>query len=248
MNRTCHLAAYALLLCVLLPAALLAQDAPPPQPIWAGSIGAGVAVTSGNSDTSNLNLSFKAVRDPKTNVILSAEGMYIRGSNSGELNANHAMAEAKAQRRISDRAYAFLHVQALRDSFKAIDYFVAPTAGLGYTLVSTDRAKLSSDLSVGPSWEKNPGQDVRTHLAISFGEKATYALSKSAGLTQGFAVTLVGNDWADGLYTISAGLAASLTDRTQLKLEVVDVYKNKPPNPTIKKNDLSTLVSVLFKF
>jgi putative salt-induced outer membrane protein YdiY len=103
-------------------------------------------------------------------------------------------------------------------------------------------------VSVGPSWEKNPDQDVRTNLAISFGEKASYALSKTATFTQGFGMTVVGDDWADGLYTFTVGLAASVTGRTQLKFEVVDVYKNKPPTADIQKNDISTLVSVLYKF
>ena len=232
---------------LLCPMALSAQDTPP-TPAWTGSMGGGLAVTSGNSDTSSINLSFKAVRDPKTHIVLSAEGMYIRGSNSGDLNADNTTLGARVQRSLSKRSYAFAQVQYLRDSFKAIDYFVAPTLGLGYKLVDTDRAQLSSDMSVGPSWEKNPDQDVRTHLAISVGEKASYQLSKSATLTQGFAVTLVGNDWTDGLYTISAGVTASLTNRTQLKVEVVDIYKNKPPTLDIEKNDISTLVSVLFRF
>jgi hypothetical protein len=115
-------------------------------------------------------------------------------------------------------------------------------------VVDTERAKLATDASIGPSWEKNPDQDVRAKLALLFGEKASYALSKTAALTQGFAATLVADDWADSLYTFNAGVAASLTGRLQLKLEVVDTYKNKPPTIDIKKNDVSTLVSVLYKF
>jgi putative salt-induced outer membrane protein YdiY len=236
-------------LALIIPAVAFAQDPPPPPPpAWTGSIGAGLAVTSGNSDTSNINLSFKTVYDPKATLVFSAEGLYIRGSNDGELNADNAAFGVKLDRRLSDRAYAFVKVQYLRDSFKAIDYFVAPTAGLGYKLVDSDRAKLSTDVSVGPSWEKNPDQDVRTNLAISFGEKASYVLSKTATFTQGFGMTVVGDDWADGLYTFTVGLAASVTGRTQLKFEVVDVYKNKPPTADIQKNDISTLVSVLYKF
>jgi hypothetical protein len=42
--------------------------------------------------------------------------------------------------------------------------------------------------------------------------------------------------------------AASLTNRTQLKFEVVDTFKNKPPTADIRKNDVSTLLSVIYKF
>ena len=62
------------LLVVLASTAAAAQDAPaPPPPAWTGSIGAGLAVTSGNSDTSNMNLSFKAVHDPKTRTVFKTE-------------------------------------------------------------------------------------------------------------------------------------------------------------------------------
>ena len=236
-------------LAALVPTMTAAQDPPPiPPPAWTGSAGAGLAITSGNSDTSNINISFKAVRDPKTNVIFGAEGLYMRGSNSGNLNADNATLSAKLQRSLSNRGYMFVQTQYMRDSFKAIDYFFAPTLGVGYKLVDSERGMLAADISLGPSWEKNPDLDLRAKLAVAFGEKASYVLSKSATITHGFAATLVGDDWADGLYTFNVGIAAGLTGRTQLKFEIIDTYKNKPPSVDIKKNDVSTLVSVLYKF
>ena len=56
------------------------------------------------------------------------------------------------------------------------------------------------------------------------------------------------DDWADGLYTFNVGIAAAISGRTQLKFEVVDTFKNRPPAPGVKKNDVSTLVSVIYKF
>lgn len=234
----------------------LAQTAPaapakapePPPPVWTGSIGAGLALTSGNSDTSNVNLSFKAVRDPKTKVVFSTEGLWIRGTGNGELTADNAMLGAKLSRAIGARGYVFGQFQYLRDSFKAIDYFLAPTVGAGFKLVDSEKAKLSADVALGPSWEKNPLTGVKSKAALVFGQKASYAFSKTAALTQGFNAALVASNWGDGLYTFNVGIAASLTTRTQLKFEVVDTFKNRPPTAEVKKNDVSTLVSVLYKF
>ena len=242
-----------LAMAVVAAATAFAQNSPaaapaPPPPVWTGSIGAGVAVTSGNSDTSNINLSFKAVRDPKTKVIFSTEGLYIRGTGNGELTADNALFGAKVQRKLSDRAYFFTQVQYLRDSFKAIDYFVAPTFGVGYKIVDTEKTKFSADASLGPSWEKNPGQDVRANVAVAVGEKLSYAVSKTATITHGFAATFVADDWADSLFAFNVGVAAGVTTRTQIKFEVIDTFKNKPPAVDIKKNDVSTLVSVIYKF
>jgi hypothetical protein len=38
-----------------------------------------------------------------------------------------------------------------------------------------------------------------------------------------------------------------LSSRTQLKFEVVDVFKNKPPTPDVQKNDVATVVAIVFK-
>ena len=53
---------------------LLAQDAPPAKP-WTSSAGAGIAITSGNSDTQNINLAFNTLFDPKTNRTFKADAL-----------------------------------------------------------------------------------------------------------------------------------------------------------------------------
>jgi putative salt-induced outer membrane protein YdiY len=46
----------------------------------------------------------------------------------------------------------------------------------------------------------------------------------------------------------NAALAVSVTTRAQLKVELLDTYKAKPPSPTVKKNDVSLLLGVVYKF
>lgn len=43
------------------------------------------------------------------------------------------------------------------------------------------------------------------------------------------------------------GLAANVTTRAQLKIELLDTYKTKPTSDTIEKNDLAFLTSLVFK-
>src|SRR5689334_23797926 len=61
---------------------------PPPDPLWTGSIGAGLAVTSGNADTSTLNVAVDLSSRPKARNIFKAEGLYLRGDKDGELNVD----------------------------------------------------------------------------------------------------------------------------------------------------------------
>jgi hypothetical protein len=42
-------------------------------------------------------------------------------------------------------------------------------------------------------------------------------------------------------------VAAAMSTHTQLKVEVLDSYKNKPPLPTIQKNDVTVLMAIVYK-
>ena len=243
------------LIVLLVPAAsVFAQDpcpcAPPPgpPPVWTGSLNFGFGLTSGNSETRNLNFAFDIMRDAKTKHVFKADALYLWSSQDGDDTANRLGFDTRDEYKISDRAYMFVQGQYLRDPFKAIDYLVAPTAGVGYKVIDTDPLKFSVDGGGGVTWEKNPGLDVRTYGAITADENVKYAFSKTAGFTHSAAALWKADDFGDALYTIGAGLAASLTTRTTMKIDVLDTYKSKPPNVTVKKNDVALLISVGYKF
>ena len=52
---------------------------------------------------------------------------------------------------------------------------------------------------------------------------------------------------SDSLVNTSIGVAMAVSSRTQFKIGLQDSYKNKPPNATIKKNDLATILALVFK-
>jgi hypothetical protein len=49
------------------------------------------------------------------------------------------------------------------------------------------------------------------------------------------------------LYTFGVGAAAAMSTRTQLKIELLDTYKNLPPVPTVQKNDVALLMALVYK-
>src|ERR1044071_749475 len=100
----------------LLSTTALAAD-PPPKP-WNSSLGAGVALTSGNTDTKNYNLSFATKYDPKTKFVFKADALYLRGDSNGATLVDKATADARGEYAVSDRVFAFGEVDYLRDPFK----------------------------------------------------------------------------------------------------------------------------------
>jgi putative salt-induced outer membrane protein YdiY len=215
---------------------------------WTGTAGAGLALTSGNSDTLNFNVAFDATRDPKTRNITKWTGLYLRGEQNDALVANRLSLSFRDQYALSGRAYAYGQLDYLRDTFKLIDSLVAPTAGVGYKAVDTETTKFTTDAGVGAVWERNPGLDVRTSMALSAGEKLEHALTATATLKHAATGLWKADDFADGLYTFSIGLGTRISEQLQLSIDVLDTLKNRPPTPATKKNDVAVVTAITAKF
>jgi putative salt-induced outer membrane protein YdiY len=232
----------------------LAQPAPPPVPEpspppgWTGSAGGGLSLARGNSDITNINLSYEAKRDTGSPWLFKSSGLYLRGESDGDLDALRLSLDARVDRRITPRLSVYGQTQYLRDIFKEIEYLVSPDVGLAYDLVKTPVSTLSVNSGVGVIFEKNTGRDLDTSAGLTAGELFTHKIGANGELTQKFNGLWKMDDFADGLYVFGVGLAAGMTDRIQLKFEVLETYKNKPPSPTVKKSDVALLASVIFKY
>jgi putative salt-induced outer membrane protein len=221
---------------------------PPPPPVWTGSASLGLGLTAGNSDTRNVNLAFEATRDPKTRNVFKTSALYLWSEQDGEASANRLSFLVRDEYKLSARTFVFGQVQYLRDPFKEIDYLVAPTGGIGYKIIDTDRTTFSVDAGAGSTWEKNPGLDVKVSGAVTAGEQFSHKLSATASLVQSVSALWTMDDFGDALYTFGAGVSATLTTRTSMKVELLDTYKTAPPSADVKKNDVALLASLVYKF
>lgn len=230
------------------PHSALAQDPPPPPPGWTGSASAGLALTQGNSDTSTVNAAYELKRDTGGPFGLKSTGLLVWGKSEGELTNDRLALDGRLERKLNTRTALFGNVQYLRDSFKAIDYLVSPTVGVSRLLVKNDRTELGVDGGVGVVWEQNPDLELQTDGAVTAGQQFAHKLTATTELKQKLAALWKMDDFGDALYTFSAGIAASITAGTQLKVEFLDTYKTEPPFADVEKNDIAVLVSFVYKF
>ncbi|MGE0592462.1 MAG: YdiY family protein [Vicinamibacterales bacterium] len=237
--------AFALCTAAAAPAFAQAQ-ANPPEGIT-GSVAAGVAVTAGNTDTTTTNLAFNLVTDQTYRNIFKAEGLNLRSSQDGDAIVDRTQLNFRDEYQLTTRSFAFGQFRYLRDEFKGISYLVAPTAGLGYLLIDSEPTKMTVDGSLGFVIEKAPGFDKASAGALAVNESASHRLSDVATLTQGFSALWKLNDFGDSLYTFQVGIAANMTDRLQLRIEFLDLYKGEPPVPLLK-NDTTLLTSIAYTF
>jgi putative salt-induced outer membrane protein YdiY len=224
-------------------------DCPPEPPgTWTGTAGLGVSLTSGNSDTMTFNLAFDVTRDPKTRHVQKWTGLYLRGEQDDSLIVNRTSLGFRHQYAFSGRVFAFGQIDYLRDTFKLIDYLVAPTAGVGYKVIDTEPTKFSVDAGAGIVWEKNPDVDVTTSPAVTAGEALVHQLTETTSLRHATTALWKADDFGDGLYSFSVGIGTRISEHLQLSVDVLDTFKNKPPTAATEKNDVALVTAVTAKF
>ncbi len=107
--------------------------------------------------------------------------------------------------------------------------------------------KMAIDFGLGGVWEKNAGVQVAASGSLTLGETLAQALTATTSLTQSFSGLWKTSDFGDSLHVFSVGVSATMSTRTQLKVELLDTYKNEPPLVTVQKNDVAVLVTVVYK-
>ena len=229
------------------PPAAAAPPAPPP-PDWTGSVNFGMALTVGNNDTVNANGVYEVKYDPKKKNVFKTSGLFLYGETEGETTAEQYVLTFRDEYAINARVFVFGDFRYLHDRFKGISYMVAPTGGIGYKLVDLPATKLGVGIGGGGVWEKDYGFETNSSGALTFDEKVTHKLTETATVGQSFLALWKTSDFEDALYSFSANFAVAINKRAQLKVELLDTYKNKLQDVTLKKNDLSLIVGVVFKF
>jgi putative salt-induced outer membrane protein YdiY len=149
---------------------------------------------------------------------------------------------------LSKKVFLFGEVSYLHDPFRDINYYVAPVGGLGYKFVDTDRTKLQFSAGAGGTWERNSYVPVKSSGAVNAGQNFTQKISTSSEFAETVVAVWNTNDFSDSLTGFSAGLTTSISKQFELKVEFRDSYKNRPPNPTIKKNDTALVITFLLKY
>src|SRR5262245_2766083 len=84
-----------------------AQAPAEPTPLYSGNFGGGLALTGGNTDTKNFNLTAAIVRDPKTRNVIKANATYLRGDQNDILNLDRSAFNLRDEYTISGRTFVF---------------------------------------------------------------------------------------------------------------------------------------------
>jgi putative salt-induced outer membrane protein YdiY len=225
----------------------LGPPVPPTAQVWTETASAGLTLTNGNRDTSAVNFAFEVIYDPKGRNAVKSDGLFLHGKSDGESTADRLGLNARDEFRLAPHAFVFSQMQFVRDRLKNIEYLIAPTAGLGVRVIDTPETKFSLDAGVGAAWEKNSDIGLASSGALAFAQKFSQHLNDTTILTQSVTGLHKTDDLGDALYASSLAVAASLTARTQLKVELLDSYKRKIPSTVAVNNDFALVVALVYK-
>jgi putative salt-induced outer membrane protein YdiY len=126
--------------------------------VWSGSLKFGFAGSDGN--TEEMKFDGKAVAKRETDfdrLKLSLQGRFE--SDDGEETKNEIIGEAKLERDITERLFAFTSLTMEHDKFEEIDLRSNLTGGLGYFLIKEENHELKPRLGVGyevTAYENDP--------------------------------------------------------------------------------------------
>jgi putative salt-induced outer membrane protein len=244
----------ALLAATLVPApAVHAEDPPkePPKP-WSGEFTAGVAITSGNSNTTGINAALKAAFDPKTRNVLKLDGFYLYSRTEGVASVDKGAFGIRDEYSLTDRIFAFAEARYQKDRFKHVSYLITPMVGAGYKIVNTKEMVLAVDGSVGVAFERDTDLFFQalpstTSGAFRLGQSFSWQISPAAKLTEGAWGLFKMDDISDANYHFEIALNTGISKLFELKVAFLDDYKNKPTGGS-KKNDTSFIAGVGVKF
>lgn len=231
---------------LLTPILAVAADEPPPG--WHGSLGAGLSLSSGNTDAKSYNVSIDVKWDPKTRNVLKLGALYLRSDAAGAVTADKLSALVRDEYSLTDRYFVYGEVGYLRDRIALLTYLLSPTAGVGYKVVKTDAVLLDVSGGLGGAFEKYEAKEATSGGAYRAGQSLTWKISPQVAFGQKASALWKSRDTSDAYYHLDASLTTSVSKLLELKVAYLLDHKTRPAASTLEKTDTTFLLAIVAKF
>lgn len=221
---------------------------------WRAALGAGLAVTSGNTDTTTFNLTADSVKATKQDKLrIYGNALYAKAGSVK--TADTLRAGGRYDYNLSSTIFGFGGAELERDGIAGLNSRLGLSAGLGMHVIK--EAAITWDIMGGLSYTADRFESARTIDSVSrtsysypslvLGEESTHKLSATTNFSQRLMV--YPNLKATGEFraTFDAGLSVAMSSAMGLNVGLQHRYNSDPG--TGKKGDtlLTTGVSVKFE-
>jgi putative salt-induced outer membrane protein len=210
----------------ILSAPLMAQDEEPPPEGWRGSGELGYVKTSGNTETSSLNLALEFIYEKeKWRHTLGATA--LRSKKSGTVDAERYTLSAQSDYKFNEKSYLFGAFRHDADEFAGYNPVTTLSAGYGRELVNTEKHFLLGEVGAGYrrqevalTGESENGAIFRGRLDYRWTVTATTEFGNQFLVEAGSDNTFIQND---------TNLSVAINSAFAVKLAYLIRYNTDPP-------------------
>ncbi len=210
---------------------------------WSSSAGLGFTATGGNSDVTNLALTFQVVQDLGTRKWGSYANMTV-STTDGDKTANRGSLKSQYDFFPTDRFFYFGKVGIEYDKFTDLDLRTSPGAGIGYVVVQSDVSRLSASAGSNAVTDKFSDGNSETKGVLSMSEELSLNITSAAALYQNINVQSNFEDFGDYLLEAELSLSAKVSDQVSMKASLLDKYDSDPFSDLLEKNDITFITSI----
>lgn len=224
---------------------------------WEGEIGASTNIRHGNSEQTDIMLSFNlARRSVRTRFLFDA--MASEGEVDDELVEKNERANASMDWFISSRWFLRpIHVAYYSDPFQNIETRVNYTAAVGYYLIDTSRTDW--DVYLGPGYQLTkydtvqPGEDRHKETPLTaLGTLLSIDISSDIEFDARYQALIMDKEFGGASHHLNLGLSIDLIASLDLDVNYILDYTEDPiPNElglVPERRDSELVVGVSFEF
>jgi putative salt-induced outer membrane protein len=221
-----------------LPCAAMAQERP-----WDASISFGYVGTTGNTDTTSVNLE-ALLKYSTARWVHNAKFQALGAQENQNTKAERYYLEDKSDFSLDNDQYLFAKGSYTDDRFSGFDYQAALSSGYGRYLLRNATYNLQGFGGVGYRENSIINGGSEGEVILSLGENFSWEISDSASLVQSL-TSEVGDELTVTRFEI--GLESNIIDRiaTKISFQVRNTSKVPAGNKT---TDTQTSVSLVYTF
>ncbi|MBX9961210.1 MAG: DUF481 domain-containing protein [Burkholderiaceae bacterium] len=229
---------------------------------WAGDFGAGLTLSSGNTDGQAFNLTLDTTYTRPEDK-LSLFGNYLEsrartetdGVVTTSITARRWRAGTRYDRNINAEDFGFVGLEFSHDRVRDLDLRSVISTGLGRHLYKD--AELTWDVYAGLSWREDyyRGEGVEINGTLRkryattealFGQESTHQFAGSTRFTQKFVLYPGAFEGQGTRATLDAGLLVDINTTLSLSVKLQSRYDSQSPPPA-EKYDLSLITGLSVK-
>jgi len=203
--------------------------------------------TSGNSKTETFATRIEANWKRTVNRLLG-KGTFLYGKSNGTENTNKLYLLGRWERLLTEKIFAFVQGDYLKDKFSGYNYKTVWSAGFGYDILQTKHHILKGLAALGytfSDYELGKNETYTTGLAEL---EYTWNIRENLKFKQlaNYQVNL--EDTTIYFLKSDSSLEVKINANFALGIGYKVFYQNKPPSNSVKKTDTTFLTSLIIDF